>query len=162
MQKKEDSKNLGLWESVETTDPEFTTKVNQRGGFTAIGAQYQLKNATSLFGPFGHGYGVRDESYTPLLNDTLIVYTAIFFYKWDGIEGAFPISSSIKVMMGNRVDDDCIKKVATDALTKGLSKLGFNADVFMGRFDDNKYVNTNGQKFGGDTGVDADKKKDWI
>ena len=43
---------------------------------------------------------------------------------------------------GNRVDDDCIKKVATDALTKGLSKLGFNADVFMGRFDDNKYVNT--------------------
>ena len=27
-------------------------------------------------------------------------------------------------------------------LTKGLSKLGFNADVFMGRFDDNKYVNT--------------------
>ena len=162
MQKKEDSKNLGLWESVETTDPEFTTKVNQRGGFTAIGAQYQLKNATSLFGPFGHGFGVRDESYTPLLNDTLIVYTAIFFYKWDGIEGAFPISSSIKVMMGNRVDDDCIKKVATDALTKGLSKLGFNADVFMGRFDDNKYVNTNGQKFGGDTGVDADKKKDWI
>ena len=81
MQKKEDSKNLGLWESVETTDPEFTTKVNQRGGFTAIGAQYQLKNATSLFGPFGHGFGVRDESYTPLLNDTLIVYTAIFFYK---------------------------------------------------------------------------------
>jgi hypothetical protein len=164
MQKKEDSKNLGLWESVETTDPEFTTKVNQRGGFTAIGAQYQLKNATSLFGPFGHGFGVRDESYTPLLNDTLIVYTAIFFYKWDGIEGAFPISSSIKVMMGNRVDDDCIKKVATDALTKGLSKLGFNADVFMGRFDDNKYVNTNGQKFGGDTGVDADKKEEggWL
>ena len=164
MQKKKDSKNLGLWESVETTDPEFTTKVNQRGGFTAIGAQYQLKNATSLFGPFGHGFGVRDESYTPLLNDTLIVYTAIFFYKWDGIEGAFPISSSIKVMMGNRVDDDCIKKVATDALTKGLSKLGFNADVFMGRFDDNKYVNTNGQKFGGDTGVDADKKEEggWL
>ena len=34
-----------------------------------------------------------------------------------------------------------MKKVATDALTKGLSKLGFNADVFMGMFDDNKYVN---------------------
>ena len=57
--------NLSLWESVETTDPEFTTKVNQRGGFTAIGAQYQIKNATELFGPFGHGFGVKDESYTP-------------------------------------------------------------------------------------------------
>ena len=41
-------------------------------------------------------------------------------------------------------------------------KIGFNADVFMGRFDDNKYVNTNGQKFGGNTGVDADKKGEWI
>jgi hypothetical protein len=159
--------NLSLWEQVETTDPEFTTKVNQRGGFTAIGAQYQIRNATELFGPFGNGFGVKDESYTPILNDTLIVYTATFFYKYYNeklniTEGEFPISSSIKVMMGNRVDDDCIKKVATDALTKGLSKLGFNADVFMGRFDDNKYVNTNGQKFGGDTGVDADKKGEWI
>ena len=161
--------NLSLWESVETTDPEFTTKVNQRGGFTAIGAQYQIRNATELFGPFGHGFGVKDESYTPILNDTLIVYTATFFYKYYNeklniTEGEFPVSSSIKVMMGNRVDDDCIKKVATDALTKGLSKLGFNADVFMGRFDDNKYVNTNGQKFGGDTGVDADKKEEggWL
>jgi hypothetical protein len=173
MQTKEDI-NLGLWESVETTDPQFTTKVNQRGGFTAIGAQYQLKNATSLFGPFGHGFGVKDELYTPILNDTLIVYTATFFYKYDyvvgygdasvdaTINGEFPISSSIKVIMGSRIDDDCIKKVATDALTKGLSKLGFNADVFMGRFDDNKYVNTSGQKFGGDTGVDADAKDNWV
>ena len=163
-EKKNKNNNLFLWEQVETTDPEFTTKVNQRGGFTAIGAQYQIKNATELFGPFGHGFGVKDESYTPILNDTLIVYTATFFYKYDTVTGEFPISSSIKVMMGNRVDDDCIKKVATDALTKGLSKLGFNADVFMGRFDDNKYVNTNGQKFGGDTGVDADKKEEggWL
>ena len=159
MQKKEDSTNLGLWESVDTTDPEFTTKVNKRGGFTAIGAQYQLKNATSLFGPFGLGFGVKNELYTPILNDTLIVYTATFFYKWDGVEGAFPISSSIKVIMGSRVDDDCIKKVATDALTKGLSKLGFNADVFMGRFDYNKYVDANGKKLGGDT---SDTKDGWV
>jgi len=30
--------------------------------------------------------------------------------------------------------------VATDELSKGLSKLGFNSDVFEGLFDDNKYV----------------------
>lgn len=141
------NKNLTLWSSVETTDPEYTTKVNQRGGFTAIGAQYQIKNATETFGPFGSGFGVRNESYTPILGDNLIVYTAEFFYRYKNgsaevTEGSFPISSSIKTMMGNKIDDDCIKKVATDALTKGLSKLGFNADVFMGRFDDNKYVTT--------------------
>ena len=38
------------------------------------------------------------------------------------------------------VDADFAKKIETDALTKALSKLGFNADVFMGRFDDTKYV----------------------
>ena len=47
---------MDLWSSVETTDPEFTTKVNQRGGFTAIGAQYQIKTATETFGPFGIGW----------------------------------------------------------------------------------------------------------
>ncbi|MEZ0371267.1 MAG: hypothetical protein ACAI44_19390, partial [Candidatus Sericytochromatia bacterium] len=35
---------------------------------------------------------------------------------------------------------DPMKKVRTDALTEGLSWLGFSADVFMGRFDDAKYV----------------------
>ena len=47
------NKNLELWKSVETTDPEFTKKVNQRGGFTAIAAQSQLMKATEVFGPFG-------------------------------------------------------------------------------------------------------------
>ena len=166
VEKKNKNNNLFLWEQVETTDPEFTTKVNQRGGFTAIGAQYQIKNATEVFGAFGHGFGVKDEQYTPILNDTLIVYTATFYYKYEDesgdVEGEFPISSSIRVMMGSKLDDDCIKKVQTDAITKGLSRLGFNADVFMGRFDDNKYVNSGGQKFGGDTGVDADAKDEWI
>ena len=39
-----------------------------------------------------------------------------------------------------------LKKVAT----KGLSKLGFNADVFMGKFDDNKYVDSLANKYGVD------------
>ena len=164
--KKQNNFNLFLWEQVEKTDPEFTTKVNQRGGFTAIGAQYQIKNATEIFGAFGHGFGVKDEKYTPILNDTLIVYTATFYYKYcdeaGDVNGEFPISSSIRVMMGNKLDDDCIKKVQTDAITKGLSRLGFNADVFMGRFDDNKYVGSNVQKNGGDAGLGANADGEWI
>jgi hypothetical protein len=58
-----------------------------------------------------------------------------------------PIHSSIRYQVNGRIDDDFFKKVATDALTKGLSKLGFNADVFMGKFDDNKYVNSLKEKF---------------
>jgi hypothetical protein len=136
--------NMAIWDRVSTTDPKYTTKVNQRGGFTAIGAQYQLKTATEMFGPIGMGWGVKDEMFDEvgMHTDTgLILYRATFWYKVDeGTEYTFPIHSSIKYAIGGRLDDDFAKKVATDALTKGLSKLGFNADVFMGMFDDNKYV----------------------
>ena len=144
MSKKE---NMKLWNSVETTDPKFTKKVNQRGGFTAIGAQYQLRTATETFGPFGWGWGVKDERIEKWEDVGLAVYQATLWYNIDAYGtddetyGTIPIHSSIKYQNNGRVDDDFMKKVATDALTKGLSKLGFNADVFMGMFDDNKYVN---------------------
>ena len=135
--------NMAVWDAVSTTDPKYTTKVNQRGGFTAIGAQYQLKTATKMFGPIGMGWGVINEKFDEvgMHTDTgLVLYRATFWYKLDGTQYSFPIHSSIKYAIGGRLDDDFAKKVATDALTKGLSKLGFNADVFMGMFDDNKYV----------------------
>jgi hypothetical protein len=154
------SKNLELWSSVEETDPRFTTKVNQRGGFTAIGAQYQFREATAKFGPFGIGWGVKDEHFTRYEDTGLVLYQSILWYKHYDNTGEVPIHSSVKYcLIGGRVDDDFAKKVATDALTKGLSKLGFNADVFMGLFDDNKYVNAMKQKFngGGDTSIDWEK-----
>ena len=146
MAKKE---NMKLWKSVETTDPKFTKKVNQRGGFTAIGAQYQLRTATETFGPFGNGWGVVGERIEKWEDVGLAVYQATLWYLTyedfdaDGTvsRNEIPIHSSIKYQSNGRVDDDFMKKVATDALTKGLSKIGFNADVFMGMFDDNKYVN---------------------
>jgi len=146
------NKNMALWKSVETTDPTFTKKVNQRGGFTAIGAQYQLRTATEIFGAFGTGWGVKNESIEKWEDVGLAVYTATLWYIprefKNGVPviptgpSEFPIHSSIKYHNNGRVDDDFMKKVATDALTKGLSKLGFNADVFMGKFDDNKYVSS--------------------
>jgi len=143
MAKKEIKSHMELWNSVEITDPKYTKKVNQRGGFTAIGAQYQLMRATETFGPMGLGWGVEDENIERWEDVGLAVYTANLW--WSHTNGAhkrtIPLHSAIKYHTNGRVDDDFFKKVATDALTKGLSKLGFNADVFMGKFDDNKYVN---------------------
>ena len=152
--------NLQLWESVENTDPQFTKTVNQRGGFTAIGAQYQVKRATETFGAFGYGWGVKDERIEKWEDCGLAVYQATLWYKyWETAEDhCIPIHSSIKYQSNGRVDDDFMKKVATDALTKGLSKLGFNADVFMGKFDDNKYVNQMKKKFSGN----GEEDKDWL
>jgi len=137
--------NMSLWDSVCVTDPQHTKRVNQRGGFTAIGAQSQIMEATKVFGPFGKGFGVSDEKFTPFpFSEGLGLYQARLWYVLNGetnVIHQFPIHSSIKYSVNGRVDDDFAKKVATDALTKGLSKLGFNADVFLGKFDDNKYVN---------------------
>ena len=139
--------NLELWDTVETTDPQYTKRVNQRGGFTAIAAQSQVKRATEVFGIMGHGWGVEDEKFTTVEGTTMVLYTANLWYKFNTRTGAIPIHSSIKYGANGRYDDDFAKKVATDALTKWLSKLGFNADVFMGLFDDNKYVNDVASKF---------------
>ena len=140
--------NMKLWNSVCTTDPQYTKRVNQRGGFTAIGAQSQLMEATRMFGPIGTGFGVSNETFTSFDSEGLCLYQATLWYKHQAIGAGslvimseFPIHSSIRYTVNGRIDDDFAKKVATDALTKGLSKLGFNADVFLGLFDDNKYVN---------------------
>ena len=141
--------NMALWNSVCETDPQFTKVVNQRGGFTAIGAQSQLMKATELFGAMGTGWGIKTEHIEKWEDVGLVVYQATLWYVGsDNKEHYVPIHSSIRYQVNGRIDDDFFKKVATDALTKGLSKLGFNADVFMGKFDDNKYVNALNEKFG--------------
>ena len=42
---------------------------------------------------------------------------------------------------GYFTDEEAPKKSLTDAIGKALSMLGFSADVYLGLFDDNKYVN---------------------
>lgn len=141
--------NMYIWDKVCETDPKYTKKVNQRGGFTAIGAQSQVMKATEMFGAFGFGWGVRDERIDRWESCGLVIYQATLWFSQDGKaeEGIIPLHSSIKYSSNGRLDDDFFKKVATDALTKGLSKLGFNADVFMGMFDDNKYINQISDKY---------------
>jgi hypothetical protein len=38
-------------------------------------------------------------------------------------------------------DEEAPKKSVTDAISKALSWLGFAADVYLGKFDGNKYTN---------------------
>ena len=146
--------NLELWNKVCVTDIGDTKGFKSKGGFkgTAICAQSQRKKATEVFGVYGIGWGVENEQYDLIVLDhkdshsNKVVYTATLYFTWKEVKGSFPIASEIDAfsyiknydswMMGN----DLYKKVRTDAMTKGLSELGFNADVFEGKFDDNKYV----------------------
>tara|TARA_R110002020_G_scaffold21429_2_gene72780 strand:+ start:3615 stop:4271 length:657 start_codon:yes stop_codon:yes gene_type:complete len=135
--------NMKLWYSVCVTDPCRTKKVSQRGGFTAICAQSQFKEATEQFGAYGQGWWVEGEKFT-MITDSLCLYQATMVIckkEKDGTKiNPFSISSSISIKQGAKEDTDFAKKVSTDAITKALSRMGFNSDVFEGKFDDNKYV----------------------
>ena len=137
------SKHLDLWNSVEKTNPNHIKKVNQRGGFTAIDAHYQIKKATSVFGPIGDGWGYDIVHDTLTVNDDIMAVADVTLWHgtpnnkygpWRGVSEYNPLSKS-----GRRLDTDAPKKAATDAITKALSHLGVCADVFLGAFDGDKY-----------------------
>ena len=134
--------NLALWGRVEKTDPAHTKPANIGGNrITSISPQYQILNATTEFGPYGKAWGFKAINLDYTLSQSHDIVTATFDFFHPG--GEFQIINSIKLFKDNaktKIDDEFAKKIETDALTKALSKLGFNADVFMGRFDDTRYV----------------------
>lgn len=139
--------NLKLWQAVEKTDLQFTKIVNQRGGYTAISPQYQLKCATEQFGSYGHGFGLCQSDFDMSIFEAtgIVIHKAVFFYLLDGNRCEFPLSNAIEAARtgkdGRRfVDIDFAKKVETNTVSKALSKLGFNADVFMGMMEDQSYL----------------------
>lgn len=132
----DDDKNLELWNAVCTTDPNHTKQVDQRGGFTAIDAHYQVMMATKQFGPVGIGWGYVNGQ--PIFEQGFVLVPVTL---WHGTrENTFGPVFGCAEMFGKRADADAPKKAGTDGLTKLLSQLGFNADVFLGKFDDSKYV----------------------
>ena len=157
--------NLNLWKKVEKTNPNYTKKANVAGNkITSIAPQFQIMNATEQFGSYGQTWGFKDIvldyslANIPFKKDKtegtypnvkvvgkedaymgLVVFKATFFYP----KGEFPVINSISLFRDNnmsKLDDNFAKKIETDALTKALSKLGFNADIFLGKFDDVRYL----------------------
>jgi len=137
--------NLSIWRAVEKTDPAHTKQVNQRGGFTAISANYQIMKATETFGPVGIGWGYIAGD--PIFHETLM-FVPVTLWHGDRSNTFGPMLGCEEWKDGKgRIDSDVSKKATTDALTKLLSHLGFNADVFLGRFDDSKYVDQMRKEF---------------
>lgn len=167
-----ENENLKLWRSVEKTNPAYTKNANVGGNkITSISPQFQIMNVTEQFGTYGSTWGFKDIELDYSLVNTmfkrektegvypnkkvigledavmgLVVFKATFFYPG----GQFPIINSISLFTNNdmtKLDDNFAKKVETDALTKAISKLGFNADIFMGKFDDVRYVEEMKEQF---------------
>ena len=151
--------NMHLWDQVSKTLVEHTKEVTFGRRFTAIDAHSQIMEATRLFGPIGQGWGydtVFGFHQTARGEDFVWCDLKLWYYvkgdEWEGnagptIQKSFGPIRGLAVVQGYKADGkpktsdhDAAKKAMTDALTKSLSHLGFNADVFLGKFDDNKYV----------------------
>ena len=139
-----------LWDQVCETNPDDTKKVEYGAHkFTAIDAYSQIKRATELFGSYGDKWAMREITYARIDDTPLMRVSGVFQYpSLSGGIAQFPISTAARFIdQKGKFDDEFAKKAETDLLTKALSKIGFNADVFLGKFDDNKYVKEVTEKF---------------
>ena len=141
--------NLSLWNKVEKTNPKYTKKAKVGGmSITAIAPQYQIMMVTEQFGVYGKTWGFKniELDYSLVEKYDMVVFKGTFFFP----EGQFEIINSYKLFINNAktmLDDNFAKKIETDTLTKAISKLGFNADIFLGKFDDVRYVNEMNAEF---------------
>lgn len=148
--------NLEMWNRLEVTDPAHVKRFD-RGNFkgTAVDPIYNLKRMTHELGPVGRLWGWR------IIKDELITIgegdaeswihnciLEVWFIQPDGAERVIheygtTIAGRMVGRPGERrfmVDDEYTKKSKTDALSRAMMALGASADIWLGRFDGNKYV----------------------
>jgi len=139
--------NTELWDKLGKTDPAHTKEFTRGGGFkgTAIKPMWSYKRMTEEFGPCGKGWGINAPSFelVTVAEEVLVYCTAIVWYgDRDTITvGVGGDKVAGKNKYGVTTDDEAFKKAFTDAVTNALKMIGVGADVHMGMFDDNKYVN---------------------
>lgn len=132
--------NMKIWDAVGKTDPKHTKEVSFGRKFTSVNANSQIMEATRQFGPIGVGWGY-DKISHEMVGDCIMIEITLWHGSRDNVFGPMPgCAQMFNVGKQKTTDTDAPKKATTDAITKLLSQLGFNADIFLGMWDDNKYV----------------------
>lgn len=144
--------NLKLWDAVKKVDPKFCKNVSVSGKqpFTNIDAYYLIQLATAQVGPMGRGFGLKDVTIDEVhMGDTILLKLSGLFYHGDS---EFPAFNAIKLMYKtskgyDKIDEDAYKKIYTNTIGKMLSYVGYGADVYMGKFEDQQYVQETAHDF---------------
>ena len=142
--------NTALWDAVEKTPPSKTKAITGKPyKGTSPQPYYLIRRATEVFGPCGIGWGFtiideRLEDGSP--NVRIHIARVRVWYEWNGKRGEVEHVGQTVFCGSNKngpfTDEDAPKKSVTDALVKALSLIGFAGDIFSGRYDDSKYVNS--------------------
>lgn len=147
------TENTALWDKLGKTDPSHTKQFKRAGGFsgTAIKPMWSYRRMTEEFGPCGVGWGIFAPSFQVVpAGEEILVYCTVAVWHGNREQTAFGVGGD-KVVGKNKfgltTDDEAFKKAFTDAVTNALKMIGVGADVHMGMFDDNKYVNAIASEF---------------
>lgn len=143
------TEHLSLWKAVEKTPPDQTKAITGKSyQGTSPKPHYLVHKATETFGPCGIGWGftIEDERIEDGAGgERMSIARVKVWFKWNGERGEVEHIGGTQ-FSGTRssgkpfTDEDAPKKSVTDALVKALSMIGFAGDIFMGRYDDSKYV----------------------
>lgn len=148
--------NTALWDELKHTDPSHTKPFSRPGGFkgTAIKPMWSYLRMTEKFGPCGTGWGIGNPVFQVVSagDESLVFCTVTVWYEkpTNVLYGVGGDKVAGKNSSGVRTDDEAFKKAFTDGVTNALKMIGVGADVHLGQFDDNKYVNDMKAKFGED------------
>lgn len=145
--------NLEIWNRFADIDPKFTKSISgkdYRG--TSPNAHYVIRCLTELFGPVGQGFGWRVVAESiDHFGDTAIHWCRIEFWhtnRANTFESYGQTKMAYQTAKGPiKVDEDAPKKSLTDAITKAAAQIGVASNIFLGRWDDNKYVAEVNSKF---------------
>ena len=140
-----ENEDFKFYQKVSKTDPKFV-KTRKSGGraISSIDPQHQTEKVTREWGLYGKGWGIKDGVITTrMIGTTEIMSLSGVFWFPDG-EFSYAVSDkSFYVTQGGKdfIDTDIEKKLYTQLKSKCLSLLGFNSDIYLGKFEDANYVN---------------------
>lgn len=135
-----------LWLRLGKTDPAHTKAFNRAGGFkgTAVKPMWVMQRLTEEFGPCGIGWGIDEPKFEVVqAGGEVLVYCTVGCWHGQMQNTLYGVGGDkVSAKRGDGVfnDDEAFKKAFTDAIMNAFKFIGVAADVHMGRFDDNKYV----------------------
>ena len=135
----DNKENLNIWERVEKTPADLIKKIDAGDGtqLNTVPSINRIKKATKIFGVYGEKWGLKKlEHKEQRLFDKMVIATldAVFFYEINNVKHEFEITNSLPIvsLQDNKMQVNYTyrKAIETDTITKALSRLGFNADIY--------------------------------
>ena len=135
--------NMNIWNNLAPSDPKYLKKISFGArSFTAIDPQYQVMKMTEQFGPVGEGWGWHSNTEIVTVSNgdsAVLAHVTVWHGSPANTFGAFTGCRKFFDAAKGRMAEDAPKMAVTDGLTKALSHIGCDADVFLGKMDGNKY-----------------------